>query len=173
MDLRVAEGGAVLASGLVGDEDLVAVLEQPDILEAAPCGGVGPAALPVGGEVDAHVGRRGEHEVLRQVRLDQRAVVRLVCAVAVLDDVDAVHVRYDPPVAPESSRTGGEPDAEGHHHAALSCSSRRWMRGRSRVPARSTANASAEYQTISKATIVARRPSRAATRITVAVASRA
>src|SRR4051794_40565278 len=59
-DLRVAEARAVGPRRLVGDDHLVPVLELAHDLVAVDAAGVGPTALPVRGQVDPHVGRRGE-----------------------------------------------------------------------------------------------------------------
>lgn len=59
-DLGVAEAPPVDFGGLVGDEDLVTVLDQAHEVERRDRLGVGPAALEVGLAVEPRVGRAEE-----------------------------------------------------------------------------------------------------------------
>ena len=75
---------------LVGDDDLVARLDQPDELEVLAPAGAWPAALEEAVTVELRVRRRGKEEVIAQMVVKEAPVTGSERLIEVADDLLAV-----------------------------------------------------------------------------------
>jgi len=74
----------------VGDDDLVARLDQPDEIEVLAPAGPGPATLEVAVTVEVRIRRRGEEEVIAQALLEEAPVAGCKRGIGVVNDLFAV-----------------------------------------------------------------------------------
>ena len=75
---------------LVGDDDLVARLDQPDELEVLAPAGAWPAALEEAVTVELRVRWRGEEEVIAQTLVEEAPIAGCKGRIEVADDLLAV-----------------------------------------------------------------------------------
>ena len=73
-NLSVPASAAARGVAFVGDDHLVAGLDQPDELEVLASAGAGPATLEVAVTVEFRVRRGGEDEVIAQTLLEEATV---------------------------------------------------------------------------------------------------
>ena len=73
-NLRVPSPPTTGGAGLIGDDYLVARLNQPDELEVLAAAGAGPATLEVAVTVELRVRRRREEKVIAQALLEEAPV---------------------------------------------------------------------------------------------------
>lgn len=89
-DLGVPSSAAAGDVGLVGDDHLIARLDQPDELEVLTPPRRGPAPLEVAVTVELRVRRGGEEEVVAQSLFEEASVARCKSGIRVADDLLAV-----------------------------------------------------------------------------------
>ena len=89
-DLGVPCPAAAGDVAFVGDDDLVARLDQPDEIEVLAPAGPGPATLEVAVTVELRVRRCGEEEVIVQALLEEAPVAGCKRGIGVANDLFAV-----------------------------------------------------------------------------------
>jgi hypothetical protein len=89
-DLGVPCPAAAGDVAFVGDDDLVARLDQPDEIEVLAPAGPGPATLEVAVTVELRVRRCGEEEVIAQALLEEAPVAGRKRGIGVANDLFAV-----------------------------------------------------------------------------------
>jgi hypothetical protein len=89
-DLGVPGSAAAGGVAFVGDDHLVAGLDQPYELEVLASAGAGPATLEVAVTVEFRVRRGGEDEVIAQTLLEEATVAGCKRGIRIASDLFAV-----------------------------------------------------------------------------------
>src|SRR5215217_4791259 len=91
---RVPEPGTILACGVVGDDNLIARLDDPGEVKRPPASGSRPASLEVAGPIEVGVRRRVEAQAGGEEYLDPFAVAGGECLEYVTCQVGSVGSRH-------------------------------------------------------------------------------
>ena len=100
-DLGVPSPAATGHIAFVGDDDLVAGLDQPDELEVLASPRARPATVEVTVSVELRVWRGGEEKVIAEALIEEAAVPGCECGIGVANDLLAVG---DQPILARSCR---------------------------------------------------------------------
>jgi hypothetical protein len=103
-DLGVPSPAAAGDVALIGDDYLVARLDQPDDIEVLAPPRPGPATLKVAVTIELRVGRGGEEEVIAQAVLEEAAVAGCKCDIGVANNLLAVGGDQPSLVSPPAER---------------------------------------------------------------------